>query len=86
MSVIVATGKRGRPKGSVGHGIPKCSGTIYEHQLSPEQQKQYIKDKIKVLKDFCITLTYEEEKELRSMNDPLSIDVYVRRLIAKRWN
>lgn len=77
--------KVGRPKGSVNYeGRPIGEYLYTTKHLNPKEQKQYIKEKRSVLKDFGITLTYEEELELRGMTDPLSIDMCVRRILAKR--
>lgn len=48
--------------------------------------KEYIEYKLKVLKELHITLTDDEMKELESFTDDLSVDVFIRRVIAKRWN
>ena len=74
----------GLPKGRSLGAKPIYSDTIREKKLDKDEQQQYIKDKMKVLKDFCIQLTPEQKRELKCLTDPLSIDVYVRRLIAKR--
>lgn len=77
--------RKGRPKGSVNYEGRPIGEYLYKtHHLNPKEQKTYIKEKKAILKDFGITLTYEEELEMRGMTDPLSIDICVRRILAKR--
>lgn len=43
--------------------------------------KQYIKEKIKLLKQFGITLTYEQEEHIRSLKTEIAVDNFAHDLL-----
>lgn len=43
--------------------------------------KQYIKEKKKILRDFCITLTKEQNDHINSLKTEHDVDAYVRDLL-----
>lgn len=60
--------------------------TAYEAIMNVEREeymKEYINEKIEVLKDFCIFLNKKQLKHIRSLKTEADVDKYAKYLIMK---
>lgn len=52
--------------------------------MKPKTLENYIKDKIKVLNQLCIELSWKELEHLKSLKSEIQVDNYARELIKRR--
>ena len=51
---------------------------------SNEDLKAYIRNKIQLIKDFDVKLSFDEKKHIRSLKSEIQVDNYAHDLIRKR--